>query len=74
MKTCRPRHTILLAETFTPMGAFVSCLACGDSFHIREASLHDHYYHAHHVSGEGIFGKDRDFFILEDLVDERRKP
>lgn len=72
-KPCRPFHRVLLADEFTPMGAHVTCLECHDSFHIAESTLLEVYYHAHHVSGGGIFGRDLDFFLHDSFVEGGKK-
>lgn len=69
MARCSFHHELLLAVEFTPMGAVVDCLRCGDTLHISENSLAENYFYAHHNSEEGP-ERDRDFFILATLLPE----
>jgi hypothetical protein len=70
LKNCPGLHGLLRADEITGMGAHVSCLVCGDSFHASEAHLHNHYYHALAVMpGQGE--SDINFFILATLHEER---
>ena len=70
MRTCRGFHEALIAEEFSPMGVVVSCLRCGDTFHVSEATLAERYYHAHHTSTDGP-EEDKEFFLLDNLVEAR---
>jgi hypothetical protein len=72
MRPCRGPHQALIAEEFSPMGVHVSCLRCGDTFHITETTLAERYYHAHHNSADGPQG-DIEFFLLDDFVEARIK-
>ena len=67
MARCRSLHEILLVRDFSPMGAVVDCLRCGDTFHISQSTLEESYFHFHHVSADGP-DSDRDLFYLSSAL------
>lgn len=68
MRLCRGSHEILMLEEPTGMGAVVSCLSCGDTFHMNQSTLEEKFFHAHHISANGP-DHDREFFIHHRLID-----
>lgn len=64
---CRGPHPLLVLNEATPLGAWVSCATCGDSFHATTSYLEESYHHATSIRPPSE-GGDFEIFIHEKIL------